>query len=1395
MKEDLQQQLDSLSAEDLALLELLLAGEDVFPTAVALDRDREETMYPLSYAQERLWFIHQLEPDLPLYNINSTYRLTGPLNVPALARSLQEIVNRHEVLRTNLVNRDGQPRQVIRDNARFDVPLVDLGHLPPAEREETALALAREEHLRLFDLERDLMLRAKLLRLDDKTHLLVIVMHHIASDGWSIGVFWRELKALYGAFAAGEPSPLLPLSLQYTDFAVWQREWLQGAVLAQQLDYWRRRLAGLPELDLPTDYPRPAINKYSGATRRFELPAALAPRLQDFARREGVTLYMLLLAVFQVLLYRYTGQEDFAVGSPIANRNRRETEELIGFFANTLVMRADLAGNPSFRELLRRVREFALGAYDHQDLPFEKLVAELHPQRDQSRNPLFQVMFVLQNTPDAVTGLPGIAVEKVSTESRNTSKFDLLLGLMTRTDSLVGIVEYRTDLFAAVTIDRLIEHFRTLLVAAIANPDCPVGELSMLTTVEERHILAGLSVVPEPPRSAPPVHRLFEIQVAHTPDAVALVERDRRLTFQQLNRRANRIARRLSRLGVGPDVCVALQMSRETETFLMLLAILKAGGAYLPLDPLNPPDRLGWMLRESRAPFLVMPPGRVPPFDPGEVTVLAAEGLEADAADLPDNNLDPVADGDHLAYVMYTSGSTGRPKGIAMRHGALANLIAWHLDHPILGRPARTIQFSALSFDVSFQEIFVTWCSGGQLVLLDLETRLDPRALADVIRDAAIERLYLPGVALQQLAPFIAADAGGYALQTVVTAGEQLHVTRDVRRMAAALDGFTLHNHYGPTEAHVVSHFILEGDPEGWPDLPPIGRPIPGARLYVLDQHRQLLPVGYPGELAIGGAVLARGYLHRPDLTEERFVADPFAREAGGRMYLTGDLARWLPYGELEYLGRLDRQVKIRGFRIEPGEIESAIGRHPAIREVAVLANEDLSGNRQLVAYVVPSVGELDPDPAELRAFLSKTLPDYMIPAAFVTLPRLPLTAHGKVDRAVLPAPDAGARPAGNVGVAPLTPEEEAVAAIWREVLRQDQIGVDDNFFDLGGHSLLATQVVSRIEQQCGRRLPLSLLFTAPTVAQLAAHLKEPVGLERSSTLVALHTDGHRPPFFCVHGFGGGVLGYADLARLLGPDQPFYGLQANGLNGDEPVDTTIADMAARYIAAMREVQPHGPYRLGGYCFGGVVAFEMARQLTATGEDAELVAIIEGYAPLHHQRGRPSNAWHRWRTVWQNLPYWLHDYWDLGIEGVRLRIERKGRIWRKQLMKALGRDVTYEPQDVIVDDLSILPDHHRQLMQIHLSAMRRYDPGPLDGGVTLFAARGKTISAALFGSTDPEQGWGALARGGVEVRVVDGGHRNVHLKPHVASLAAAIDETLRALDEVTEQRPGRNGDGV
>jgi amino acid adenylation domain-containing protein len=1067
-------------AELATAVETEMRAGSASPTAI--ERVSREERLPLSFAQERLWFLDQLEPNTALYNILTTLRLTGRLDISALEQTLTEVVRRHETLRTTFSVVDGQPVQVVGPAEPLRVPVVELCLTAEAEQEAAVRRLAAEEARKPFDLSRDAMLRVTLLKLAEDDHVLLFTMHHIASDGWSIGVLVREVVSLYAAFVKQEPHALPEPQVQYADFAHWQRGWLQGEMLEGQLAYWTKQLAEAPSvLELPTDRPRPPVQTFRGATHAWSLPKSLTDALKALSREEGVTLYMTLLAAYAVLLSRYSRQEDVTIGTPIANRNRAETEDLIGFFVNTLALRIDLSGDPTFRQLLRRVSEVSLEGYLHQDLPFEKLVEEVQPERSLSYHPLFQVMFIFNNSPMPELLLPGLSVRGVEFAS-GVAKFDTTLIMMETGEGLGGFWEYNVDLFDTATVERMVGHFNALLESVVADADRRVAEVPLLDESEERLLLEEWNNTAADYSVGRCVHQLFEARAALDPGATAARCEGESITYGELNERANRLAHHLRSLGVGSEVMVGVLMERSINWVVALLGVLKAGGAYVSLDPQYPAERLAFMVEDARAPVLLTQ-GRLvgDGVESGDVKVVRIDDDWDTIAGHDAHDPENLAAPENAAYVVYTSGSTGRPKGVVTSHGSILNLVFWHQREFAVDERDRASQVARMGFDASVWEIWPYLTAGASVHLIDEETRLSPPRVKDWLAENRITIGWLPPA----LAEGVLASEGleRLSLRKLLTGSDRV-----VLRPPQSL-GCDFVNAYGPTEATViVTAGLISGDAESG-GAPHIGRPLANTQVYILDSRMRPVPVGVAGELCIGGDNLARGYLHRPALTAEKFVPSPFGARPGARLYRTGDLARYLPDGNIEFIGRIDHQVKIRGFRIEVGEVEATLLRHPSVEAAAVVVHE--AGDKRLVAYVVTVAEQEPPSGGELRDFLRGSLPEYMVPSAFVPVGALPLSPNGKVDRKVLPAPDyAGAEAAADY-VAPATPLEEELAAMWSGVLGVERVGTRHNFFELGGHSLLATQLVSRVRERFDVELPLRDFFESPTVAQLAAAVEQ----------------------------------------------------------------------------------------------------------------------------------------------------------------------------------------------------------------------------------------------------------------------------------------------------------------
>ncbi len=1062
----------SLSPEKLGLLELLLKKKGI-STQVnrVISRRTEVGPCPLSFGQQRLWFLDQLEPGNAAYNIPAAIRLNGQLNVNDLARGLNEVVRRHETLRTTFTIIDEQPAQIIHEAKPLALTVIDLAELNAESRESKILELAAGEARRPFNINSEPPIRAVLLRLSQNDHVILVSMHHIASDLFSRMILVREIATLYQAYNDDRPSPLAELPIQYADYALWQRNWLQGEVLNRQLKYWKDQLNGAAAvLELPTDRPRPPVQSYRGASVPFTLPVELTRSLRELARAEGVTLFMLLMAVFQTLLFRYSGQSEITVGTPAAGRTRSETEGLIGFFINTLVLRTDFSGDPSFRELLRRVKDVALGAVAHQDVPFEKLVEELNVERSLSHTPLFQVMLDLQTLEPDDFSLTGLTVTPLAPD-QPTAKFDLNFSIVDANDNLTGVLEYSTELFEADTVARMFRHFEQLLSEVVSGPERRISRLPLLDEVARRQMLLELNdtAIEYPQQMC--LHQLIEQQVARGPEATAVISGEEQLSYRELNERANQLAHYLQMRGVGPDDLVGVLMERSIELMVALLGILKAGAAYLPLDPEYPQQRLSYMIEDGR-PKLLLTQQHLRSRLPADTPVWFVDSEWEQAAGLSKSNPASQTDLDHLAYVIYTSGSTGLPKAAMNTHGAISNRLLWMQSAYQLTSEDRVLQKTPFSFDVSVWEFFWPLLAGAQLVMAQPGGHQDAAYLVSLIAARGITTLHFVPSMLQVFLEQSGLENCG-CLRLVVCSGEALPFSLQEKfheRMPAAL-----HNLYGPTEAAVdVTAWACERKPAR--QVVSIGRPIANIQIYLLDEALEPVPIGMNGELYIGGAGLARGYLRRPELTAERFIPSPFSATEGARLYRTGDRARYLTDGNIEFLGRLDQQVKIRGFRIELEEIETVLSTHQGVRECVILAQAAAgSSERRLVGYIV---SDAEVEESDVRRYLEVRLPAYMVPSLIIRVAQMPLTPNGKIDRRALPAPEAIVQErVEQVYERPRTATEEVVAAVWAEVLRAERVGRRDNFFDLGGHSLMATRVITRLREAFHLELPLRAIF------------------------------------------------------------------------------------------------------------------------------------------------------------------------------------------------------------------------------------------------------------------------------------------------------------------------------
>jgi amino acid adenylation domain-containing protein len=1053
----------------------------------SVSRDQE---LPLSFAQQRLWFLNQLEPDNSAYNMPGVIRLRGQLNTMVIEETFNEIMRRHEILRTNFTSRNGQAAQIIHQSVNWTMTRIDLHLLSTGEQEKEIQQLAIVEANKPFALSTDSLIRATLILVSEAEHILLLTMHHIISDGWSIEILIQEIDSIYSALVNGQPSPLPEVVIQYVDFAVWQKQWLQGAVLERQIGYWQQQLAGAPALiEIPTDHPRPAIQTVNGAFYESVVSVQVMEAIQQITREEGVTLFMTLLTAFDTLLYRYTGQSDISVGSPIANRNHAEIENIIGFFANTLVLRNNLAGNPTFRKLLHRVKGVAMDAYAHQDLPFEVLVETIKPERNLSYSPLFQVMFVLQNTPISELELPQLTLSQVkiqgSESHSKTAKFDITLSVEQGVTGLNCQWEYNTDLFDVLTIKRMHDHFNKLLESIATNPDMEINCLPYLTTAELRQLKQFSHSDSSTLKNDQCLHELFEKHVSATPSQIAVICGEESISYRELNRRANQLAYHLRSLGVTPGVLVGICLERSIELIVSMVAIIKLGGVYVPLDPAYPKERLALMLTDTQLSIVLTQSELLVQLPILQVTTICLSRDQELISSAPDVNPSITVNANSLAYIIYTSGSTGVPKGVMISQQGIMRLVI-NTDYIRFTVSDRVAQVSNTAFDAATFEIWGALLNGSQLNVIPHEVLLSPTNLATVLKEQKITILFLTTALFNQMASLL--PTAFNELKYLLMGGEACSPEASRIVLADGSPDYLIHV-YGPTEnTTFTTWYPVSSVPEMATNIP-IGRPIQQTEVYILDENLQQVSIGVPGELHVGGSGLALGYWQRSELTVEKFIPHPFSNQAGVKIYKTGDLARYLPSGDIEYLGRIDQQVKIRGFRVELGEVESAISQHPKVSQVVVTDREDISGNRQLIAYVVTPSDE-DVSSTEIRDYLHDRLPNYMLPAVVICLIELPLTPNGKVNRKALPVPSLADLHSEEY-VPPRNDIEKVLASLWTEILGIERIGVHDNFFTLGGHSLLATQVVSRIFQVIGVTIPLKTLFEASSIDALAIQVQK----------------------------------------------------------------------------------------------------------------------------------------------------------------------------------------------------------------------------------------------------------------------------------------------------------------
>jgi len=1354
LTEDVREQLIAHKQDLIEFLTQVSATNNI-PSIVPINRTAFSRL-PLSFAQERLWFINQLNPDSAGYNIPAAVIMRGEIDIGQIERAFNLIIARHDNLRTIFPSDEGQAQQRILDKLDFKLDRIDLNHYNEREtRYEKAREVCQIEASTPFDLSTGPLLRGKVIKLSSEEHVLLLNMHHIISDGWSTGVLIREFGMIMDALSKGEHPDIPPLPIQYVDYSVWQRKWLEeDGVLERQLAYWQKKLAGVPEsLDLVTDYPRPGVQSSAGASHTFTMDARLTRQIKRLAEQQGCTLFMTLLAAFKCLLYRYTGQEDICVGSPIANRQYGETQGLIGMFVNTLALRSQISGEDTFASLLSKVKATCLEAYEHQDTPFEKIVDLVQPQRNMAISPLFQIMVILQNAPLEVPVDARIQPFRFDT---GISKFDLTVEFTEIPEGLSGSIEYSTVLFKEQTIERMVEHFIALCRAITAAPTAKIADLDYLGETEKRRLLIEFNQTASDYPREKCIQELFAEQAATHPNKTAVEYENEQLSYQQLYDKSHDLALYLQSLGVKPNNLVGLCMERSLDMIVGMLGILQAGGAYVPLDPEYPDERTTYMLQDSQTDIVLTQEklkDKLSAIRSKETRLLSLDQqgseISACADELKGEGVKLIHEvkPHHLAYVLYTSGSTGKPKGVAIEHHSPVALIHWAQGVYSPEELSGVLASTSICFDLSVYEIFLPLSTGGKIILA-------PNALelAHLSNREAVTLINTVPSAMEEL---LRSQAIPDSVQTINLAGEPL-LPSLVDKIYANSTAQKVYDLYGPSEDTTYSTFVLRE--QNAPQT--IGRPVSNTQIYILDQHKNPQPTGVPGELHIAGEGLARGYLNRPELTEEKFVSNPF--NPGTRMYKTGDLARWWDDGNIEYLGRIDTQVKIRGFRIETGEIEARLNQHSEIEDCVVVARGQ-EANKELIAFYVARDTEGDKLMTlayeDLRAHLQQTLPDYMLPAAFVSLEAIPLTPNGKVDRRALERMDVTVS-SSQVYVAPRNETEKLLVAIWAEILKLDPetIGVYDNFFELGGHSLLATQLMAKLNREFAQLLPLSILFRAPDIASLAQLVLSNKAAS-FDILVPIQTQGSQPPLFAIPGVGGNVLSLRPLSDALGNTQPFYGLQAVGVDGSTPPLNSVEDTAQANIAALQAIQPTGPYRLIGHSYGGVVAYEMTRLLLEQGEEIEFLILLDSLAPSAWQRQVAPDEHTMLAEIGATLSSLYDLNLDLDIKKLQLISGNERSDYIANLLKGHGLDIGTEQVITFYN-----------VFKANQHCYRSYRPAKISQELNVSLYR-----ASIERSDLPyDYGWNELLFNPIRIYDVTASHFSMLEREHVHEIAKRIN---------------------
>jgi surfactin family lipopeptide synthetase A len=1313
---------------------------------------KAENFSVLSSPQERFWFLNNLEPDNSAYNVCRLFTLEGYLNTNLLEQSVNEIIKRHEILRTSFESIDGVPVQEIYPALNYKIDINDLTHLDANEKENELKRLAEKECAKTFQLSNLPLFKVKLYKLSDYDHALLIIMHHIITDGWSLGILYTELNTFYGRLQNNEKLEAAPLEVQYKDFASKQKILLTEESAQRKLNFWKDSLKGsLPIIELPTDKSRPAIPTSNGSRFYFSIPEEILLRLKDLAKQSGCTTYMTVLSAIKVLIYRYTGVHDVIIGSPYANRTDEKLHNLLGVFINMISIRSDLSGNPTFKDVLKRVRKNAFAAYVNQDYPFEQLVKEIHPKRDPLHHPIFQIM--LQYSEAQILELPGIKIKQLPIDT-GKAQLDFSIYMWEWKHELEGYIEFNTDLYLPQTMERFITHFTQLLQNLIQNSEAQIDEVDFIPDDEKNILLNKWNNTSKNYPKNLTLHNLFEMTAKEFGSKVAIEDEHSSITYSELNTRSSRLAKYLLSLNVSIETLIGISTDRSIEMVVALLGILKAGCAYIPLDPSYPPARIKYMIENSGISLLItqdMLKEKFKDFDGNIInldekwTIINEQNEAAPQANVNSEN---------LAYILYTSGSTGKPNGVMIQHSSIINFLFSMKDNPGISGEDVLFSVTSLSFDISVLEIFLPLISGAKLILADKETTLDSnKMLRKIVEKKSTIMQATPATWKLLLESKWETKLG----LKILCGGEPLPLSL-AKRLLEKED--ELWNLYGPTETTIWSSIkkIEENDEDIL-----IGPPIDNTQFFVLDKNMNVVPSGIPGELYIGGDGLARGYFNNTTLTDERFINNPLGF-GSNKIYKTGDQVKLLDNGCLEFLGRLDNQIKIRGYRIELGEIESVISSHPSVKD-AVAAVKDIDSDKKLIAYVIPNNVEVFSDKI-VQKYLSQLLPDYMIPTIFVTLSQFPLTPNGKIDRNNLPLPNINFNGNGHSDKSPSNPVEAELIKIWSDVLGITNIGVKDDFFDLGGHSLLAAELFSKINNKFKKELPISILFSSSTIESMAEIIKKEEIFERSS-VIPINEKGNKPPLFLVHGAGGNILLYRDLVKNLGKDQPVYGIESIGVNGNYKLDLSIEEMAAKYIKDMKKVSPEGPYLLGGYCMGGTIALEMARQLELEqSNNVILLALLESY----NLNGQKKPFIFRYYNKVQNIIFHIENLLSLNVNEMFRFLKDKAQTEQSRFLLRIKIGIVKISKKFGLNFGRDYPHFH--LEELNDRAQLLYHPKEYKGAITLF----RPIKH-FAGANDPNFGWADFAEKGVNTIKLNVRPRGMLVEPFVKDLAIKLRQEI------------------